>query len=294
VSGGLHVVSRVILRRFCNDANLLTRLNVQYRATRLTGPDGFGREPRLHPANTGAFEAKWKDVEDRLPEALRALDDGRLLAEPDALLAIKDCLAVHMARSKIIPAIDDRMADAISERLAERMSDHPGIEDSFRRRHRGLVPAGSEARRMEAAAIVDEQIEAFRQSSWAADSMLRWYDEARKMVGAVQIEIWEARGGEFLIGDVPAPSIKRGHPRVGPLGGVPWRGANTIFMPLGRRHVIALTRAGGSFVAGPAEIEVMNRYQIGAAHREIAWHPDADFSALIDEVLGPTSEAHSR
>jgi hypothetical protein len=42
----------------------------------------------------------WKETEDKLPDALAAMDDGTLLGSPEHLATVKDAIALHYARSE--------------------------------------------------------------------------------------------------------------------------------------------------------------------------------------------------
>lgn len=282
---GLHVVSRVILRRFCDASNhLLVRYELAYRKARRVGPNGFGREPRLHPSKVAEFEAQWKSVEDALPAALAALDAGKALGDATAMETLKACLAIHMARSRLVPDIDELVVEAVRKGLGTRLIGHPRLAESFRRRHMGILPAGPEALRLEAETMIEEAIAGFLASGWAAARMGYWYDQAKKMTSGAHLEIWEARAGEYLIGDTPALSHRRGHPGAGPLDGVPWKGANTIWMPVGPHHAIALTDKSDTYAAPVDLVEFLNRQQVQAAQQAVAWHPAVDLTAFTDAV----------
>jgi hypothetical protein len=232
-------------------------------------------------------------MEDRLPGVLQAVDDGTALGDPDALEVLRDCLAVHMARSRDLAALDDvvwRVAGpAAVDRLAARLAGDPRVADSFRLRHSGLEPAGREALVMEAKAIAGEllgtstaDVEA---SSFRADRMLDLYQQARHRLDGAGVEIGVAREGEFLISDAPAQSLKAGHRGVGPRGGVPWSTASTIVMPIGRRAFLGVGPQNAYFDIDRAQVDQMNRMQIASAYESVAWHPDADLLSFVRATL---------
>jgi hypothetical protein len=133
--------------------------------------------------------------------------------------------------------------------------------------------------------IYDESIANIEASAFSADSMLELYDDARRVVAAAGLEIGIAAEGEFLIGDAPAQTHPRGPGGIGPLRGTPWRGAGTISMPIGRRHVLALGRRDAYVSLDRAHVDELNRRQILTAHRFIAWHPDAALRAFVVAAL---------
>src|SRR5690242_2932077 len=96
---GQHVVSKVILSRFTGvsgpEAGLLYpfRLRFPDARHRLLGPDGCGKIPDFISYASGSAERLWKQTEDRLHDALAALDNGTLPASAMHQAAIKDAIA---------------------------------------------------------------------------------------------------------------------------------------------------------------------------------------------------------
>ncbi len=68
------------------------------------------------------------------------------------------------------------------------------------------------------------------------------YLNVRAMTQAAGLEILTVQDGEFLIGDVPALTVRAGHAGVGVMGGIALAEAQSVLLPLGPRHVAALGR----------------------------------------------------
>ena len=234
-----HLVSRVILRRFCDEDHLLSRCALAHVHVRRVGPDGVFRTARLHPDDPSLFEARWKDVEDSLPAALAAVDDGTVLAKPDLVVVLRQCIAIHMARSGDLLRVHDLATAVFRDAILPRLRSDPRIRDRFRREHFGLEPAGPEAMEIEALRAIEEARGQVEDSGFHAERMLESYDEALKVVDGNGLQVGVAAEGEFLIGDAPAQTLREGHDGVGPLGGVPWSKATTIVMPIGRRQCVS-------------------------------------------------------
>lgn len=89
-----------------------------------------------------------------------------------------------------------------------------------------------------------------------------------------------------LIGDCPALSLSAERSGVGPLGGVPWDQATTVFMPLDRRHAMGLGRTNKYMTFDAEQVAQLNRAQVIGAQKVVLWHPDADFTQTVREVRG--------
>jgi hypothetical protein len=227
------------------------------------------------------FERTWQRVETRIPFALEAIRDGRALGIPRVADTIRNCLAMHMARTLDILAVNDTVWLEARERSVASIAARPSTADSFRAR-RGLEPVGPGALEAEARTLYDEAVAAEKASPHTAESMLEWYASARAFLAGLEIEIGRAVEGEFLISDAPAQAIKFDATGVGVIDGTPWRSADAILMPIDRHYTIGVSRRGGLVELDQAQVDMLNRFQVLAAHEHVAWHPDADLLAFAD------------
>jgi hypothetical protein len=280
----VHLVSQVVLRRFCDDTNNLSACSLKYGRTFRTGPKGVCYSTDIDQADPVGSEQLWKTVEDRLPEALDAVEAGTVLKDPGLSNVLRECLALHWARSRTLISMYEQALPRILDRQEREMWADPDLVSVFRDQHHGLWPAGP-AGLMEAARGVRERVEKnFKESGFVGSRFLANFYEAKSRADGVSLQIGVSRGTGFLIGDAPAQSLKTGHRGVGPLGGVPWGEANTVFMPLGPHHVMSLNRTDEYVDMNEDNVRIVNRIQIVAAHQHVVWHPDADFADLVDEV----------
>jgi hypothetical protein len=89
------------------------------------------------------------------------------------------------------------------------------------------------------------------------------YLNARAMTDSAGLEILTPPvGGEFLIGDVPALTVRADHAGVGVLGGLALADAQSVFLPLGPRHVAALGRANTTISLTPDQAAQTNARQL--------------------------------
>ena len=96
------------------------------------------------------------------------------------------------------------------------------------------------------------------------------YRQARAWISGSALEILSPDDSEFLIGDVPALTIRRGCPQPGVAAGIALGDASTVIMPLGPRHLAALARTSLTAQLTPEQVAAANSYQVkGAA--EYVW-----------------------
>jgi hypothetical protein len=283
-------VSQVILRRFCDRGGELTAYLVDSRRTKPLGPAGLAYVQDLNPVDPIGFEQQWKAVEDRLPEALVAVDDGSIFASRRLVDLLRDCLAMHWARSYNLVLMYASMLPRILDHREREMLSDPMIEHVFRSQHRGLWPAGGESRALAAQYVRDRVANVFDASGFLSKRMLANFDEARARVAGVPLQIVVAGASEFLIGDSPAQSLNKDRAGIGPLGGIPWGEATTVTMPLGRRHAVALGPRNEYIELDQREVGIVNRFQLSVARRHVAWHPDADIERFVDAYFAAQDE----
>jgi hypothetical protein len=278
ISKNLHFVSQGVLRGFCNEGGFLMRLDVKYQdqRPRLRTTGGVGYRNDLRPGNPDAFERTWQPMESSFPESMDAVLNGTVLDDERLLDVLRDCLAVHFARSNTIErfawsAREPLLADAVAT-----ARDHPLLASP-----EGLVPVGSEAR----AAMAQRTIERIKQTTFrheaiAPERMIAIYQQVRARSAGNGVEILVANEGEFIIGDTPAHTF---HPDRGI--DVAWDEAMTVFMPIGRHHAIALGPVGTFSDVDPATMDMINRVQVATAEGMVAWHPEANMEDYVKQVL---------
>jgi hypothetical protein len=122
-----------------------------------------------------------------------------------------------------------------------------------------------------------------------ADSGALWrerieslYLQARAITDTAGLEILMPReSGEFLIGDVPALTVRADRAGVGVLGGIALAEAQSVFLPLGPRHVTALGRADGIIHLTSGQVAEVNARQLIGAIDYVYLRPG---SPLMDTV----------
>jgi hypothetical protein len=275
-----HLLSQVVLRRFCDARGFLLALTVQYpeRPPRQKGPGAVCYSRDLKPDDPFAFEALWQPVENRVGEAIDAVENGTVFSDERLVDILRGCLAVHFARSLSLEQVVRSASGDVLDRSEARMQ-----QDGRLISLSGIVPAGPEGRSLIARGVRDHiEQGGFALPRLIPERFIENYPIALERVAEVPVEIAVAEEGEFLIGDAPAQTLNPG--RVGIVGGVPWDQATAVVMPLGRRHVMRLGKANHYIPVLQMGVDNLNRVQALSAIERVMWHPEADLADFVRTV----------
>jgi hypothetical protein len=278
-----HVVSRVLLKRFARKSGSegwqLHSFDMKHpeRPPKEKGPMGCGVVPNFLRYASQSAEDLWKEVEDRLPPALAAVDDESIVSRPEHLSTIKDTLALHFVRSIQMTTVHEWAWRMTQASLRRQLLSRPDIIEQILRERANIAASGSGAFN-----IIFDELQSSTQQFVDSGAMLRgriehMYAKTREMIDHAGLEIIKVTRGELMIGDVPAVSLKKGHPTVGVLGGVALQGATTVVLPLGRHTCAALARENEVLHVGEDKVEIINRVQLQASHQYVYFNPASGF-----------------
>ncbi len=90
------------------------------------------------------------------------------------------------------------------------------------------------------------------------------YRQARERTDNAELEILTSGAGEFLIGDIPALTVRRDRDAVGVLGGIALDDATSVFMPLGPKHVAGSAEKPHRRLSAEQVRDVIVRQVVGA------------------------------
>jgi hypothetical protein len=99
------------------------------------------------------------------------------------------------------------------------------------------------------------------------------FAQARQWMSGLGLEILSPASGEFLIGDVPALTIRHDCSQAGVLGGIALVDANTVIMPLGPRHLAALGKTNLTGKLSRDQVASVNARQIASAIEYVCLRP---------------------
>jgi len=144
----IHVVSRVLLRRFADPATRkLAGYHLASRKEYEKSPRSVGWVEQFIKYRPEETEAERKTtVEDRLNDAFEALDNGTIFCHPAHVDTIKGCMALHWARSKAYKELHESLLEAGRQWHKQHWREqYPQLLAAAFVSKYGLYPAGPEA-----------------------------------------------------------------------------------------------------------------------------------------------------
>jgi hypothetical protein len=297
-----HVISKVVMKRFASpagrDGSQVCYISL-YHPDRayLRGPAGCGKVDDYLTFASGFLEKLWKKTEDKMHDALLAVDAGTVLSSDRHSATIKDTIALHFARSLATRQVSEQLWQQVVLQERTRWLRTPAgrkeLQRLFRGRH-GLDAAGPAALEMMLDEILASSMAMWQSGAKFAEGLEYMHDHAQAWLRTRQLEILTPGRGEFLIGDVPALTIQHGNPRVGVLGGIALHDASSVFMPLGPRHVAGLGRVPQTAELSSDQVNEVNAAQLLGAMERIYMRPGSgleDFARKMIASRLPASRA---
>jgi hypothetical protein len=111
-------------------------------------------------------------------------------------------------------------------------------------------------------------------------------DDLVSFIARTNVQVLEASAASlgFLIADDPAPSLKKGHKGLGPLGGAPWGEATTIMMPVSPRFAIALADSAEWIELDDQQTMFVNMIELAYAHEKVFYIPEGPLREVAEEA----------
>jgi len=283
----IHVVTKALLRRFVDPATRkLTGYHLASRREYGKSPGSVGWVEQFIKYRPEETEAEWRQIENRLHDAFKAVDDESIFSQPDHVETIKKCIALHWARSKVYKDLHETILEAGREWHKRQWRQHyqPLLVAAFVSKY-GLYPAGPEA-----LDHINDLLYAppaiITSGEFFASRVRSLVSRASGYFSTQALQIGRAAGSEqLLIGDTPMLSFKRGES--GPLRDfrAPLFEAATVVLPIGPRHVAALGRQEKWIALDASAIEMLNVYQVLAAKDWVMYHPSGALMPFVDKIV---------
>lgn len=273
-----HVVSKVILKCFAEQGAgssqwQLGRYDLDLgKALKARGVAGCGKSDRFLRYATASAERLWKEVENRLGDAISAARSGRLTDGERGVL--RDAIALHFIRSLKYLEIHEAIARSTLVELERSVPRLYGdrLEREFARQHGGLRPAGPEALRLAAEPALRPWREATDSGLLARAKMEEMYMRTRTSFDHLGLEVLHAPPDSFLISDSPA--VAYNHGTGGPPRVVQALGdSHCVVMPVAHDCLVAISDADRDGTVDPSKIAMLNSLQIAAAQRYFFYKP---------------------
>jgi hypothetical protein len=290
-----HTVTACLLRRFTNQPGTgrLKRFDL------VAGKEVRCEVPPVKAGVVRGFdswlpektERLWCLTETHLPKVFGALDDGTLLDQPDLVEIARSAIAVHYARSKIVFAIHVNSARRAVNNKVQELHRQPEVLDVLFYQKTGLYspPGALGTREWLVDSVVQPFVDYINGGEAFHESLQRIYREVLNRVGRAGLHVATPVDGtgEFMIGDCPAVTVSNDQERVGPHNGVAIGDADTVLLPMGPKHVIALGIANDWFQVSQETVDRLNSAQMAGSIEEVYYRPGSglgDFARMCWEA----------
>ena len=200
------------------------------------------------------------------------------------MATIKDAIALHFARSlETLDTTDALWQQWLADARAAFLAGQQRMEDLYYLKH-GIVASGPAVAEQIANDLLDAPTMLYQNGAAFRLRVVDMFEEARRMAASAHLEIIRPlHRGQFLIGDVPAISLDTRCRAFGIRGGVPFRDATTVILPLSPRRLAVLGSAD-TFAAVPgAAIRWLNGFQVASAKAYVymCMHPESRWQGFV-------------
>jgi hypothetical protein len=261
-----HVVSQVVLTAFAFDGKVEVEDARRPGRWRSKAPAAIGYVNDYVRHDSAATEALWQTVETRLRDALDELRSGVLPPRGSAMeAAIRDCIAVHWARSKAVSAMSERLWKHVRRDHMQQMARRPDVLAAVFRARTGRTAGPAELQE------TNEWLHAgppeIRSGEHFSTRVRYYFERARAMFGDLSMQVCVCGDGveNLLISDCPVVTPSRSRPGLNPEQGVALGDADGAGMPLGPRVFVWLhdrpERVVQLVVLGSEEARTLNDWQ---------------------------------
>jgi hypothetical protein len=286
-----HTVTECLLARFTDTGT--GQLKAYYLPRRReydSPPSRVGRMKEYIKHAPQTHEDYWNtEVENRLPAAFAAVDDGTILTQPGFVKVLKDCIALHLARSAAYKQTHEELLKTVTDQQKRQWleSFQSALGRAFYFRY-GLYPAGIEALE-HINDLLHEAPEIVTSGKWFASRVHHYFDVARNHFAGSSLEIARPPEGEqFLIGDSPTLSIGNKNGKI--YTKVPMFEAGTLALPIGPNHTIGLGKGGDKWIdLEESHVAQLNAMQVNGAMTWVMYHPRSALKVFV-ETVRPTAD----
>lgn len=236
-----HVVSQVVLTQFAIDGLLEAEDARQPGRWRAKAPGAVGYVRDYVRYDSGSAEALWGTVETRLHDAFVELGDGGVPQRGSgAEAALRDCVALHWARSDAVRAVAERAWQQVRQGGLASQAARPDVLAELHRRATGL-PAGPDDLN-----AVNERLHQgppeIASGEYFSTRVREFFEFARDRFDGLSIQVGRCAdgAGDLLLSDRPVVTPSRTRSGLNPEQGVALGDADAVGMPIGPRLFVSL------------------------------------------------------
>jgi hypothetical protein len=269
-----HVVSQVVLAAFAVDGEVEAEDVRRPGRWRPKAPAAVGYVNDYARYDSAATEGLWQTVETRLRDVLDELRSGRVPPRgSEAEAAIRDCIALHWARSKAVSAVSERLWEQVRRDHMEEMAGCPDLLAAVYRARTGRTAGPAELHE------TNESLHAGPPEILSGEHFSRrvryFFQQAQAKFADRSLQVGVCGNGveNLLISDCPVVTPSRSRTELNPEQGVALGDAYGAGMPLGPRVFVSLHDRPERVVMGSKEARMLNDWQRSVRREQLFRQP---------------------
>ena len=291
-----HLVSGVLLGQFAapigqRGAPQVYSLNLEHPHARLIGRglDTCGTAPvkDFVRFESGSLEKVWAQVENTADAEFSAVRDGGAL-QPGHLDRLRDLIAIHHARSIQYYAVFEESLENANELARRYWRQYPEVLDAIAASRLGL-PAGEAGSRERAVQELHRPLTKQIEDGVLFRVLMEYrYRRTRHWLRGLGVEILTPSRGEFVVGDIPALTVRKGMPGAGVNAGIGYAHADAIILPIAPDFLLRVVDGPSRYAhADGEEVTELNTWQVRGAFSHVYLRPGSGLEEFIRSVDRP-------
>jgi len=291
-----HLVSGVLLGQFTapigqRGAPQVYSLSLEHPHAKLTGRglERCGSAPveDFVRFQSGSLEKVWARVENNADTEFSAVRDGTAV-QPGHLDWLRDLIAIHHARSiQYYSVFEDSLQNA--RQVALRFWQHyPGVLDAIAASRLSL-PGGDAASRERAVQELQRPLSKQIVDGALFRVLMEYrYRRTRHWLRGLGVEILTPSHGEFVVGDIPALTVRKGMPNAGVSAGIGYAFADAVILPIAPDFLLRVVDGPSRYAqADGEEVAELNAWQVRGAFSHVYLRPGSGLEEFIRSVDRP-------
>jgi hypothetical protein len=114
------------------------------------------------------------------------------------------------------------------------------------------------------------------------------YRRTRQWLRGLGVEILSPRHGEFVVGDIPALTVRKGMPNSGVNGGIGYAFADAIVLPIAPDYLIRVVDGSSRYATiDDEDVRELNAWQVRGAFNHVYLRPGSGLEEYIRSVDRP-------
>lgn len=291
-----HLVSGVLLGQFAapigqRGAAQVCSVNLEYPHAKLRGRglETCGKAPIADFVKfaSQSLEQVWWRVENDAHATFAAVRAGAALQSAH-LERLRDLIAVHHARSIQYYAVFEDSLLRVGQEARRFWQQLPEVLDAIAASRLGL-PGGDDGSRERATQELHRPINDWIEAGAVFHVMMHSrYWRTRQWLRGFGVEILTPSRGEFVVGDIPALTVRKGMPSPGVNGGIGYAFADAIILPIAPDYLIRVVNGPSRYLEiGDGEVHELNAWQVRGAFSHVYLRPGSGLEECVRSVDRP-------